>query len=87
MKNAVFWDIKAQFIPHRRYIISKLETSAGYCYVRVEVFTAANMKNSVFWDLSLAALVRTDVSEELSSFIIRGATFLRNIGSYKNHIA
>jgi hypothetical protein len=36
--------------------------------VRFEVFTAVTMKNGVFWDV---ALVRTDVSEELSASFIR----------------
>jgi hypothetical protein len=27
MKNVVFWDIKTQFVPHRRYINSPLESS------------------------------------------------------------
>jgi hypothetical protein len=29
------------------------------------------MKNGVFWDVTPVALVRTDVSEELSAFFIR----------------
>jgi hypothetical protein len=29
MKTALFWDIKPQFVPHRRHIISPLETPAG----------------------------------------------------------
>jgi hypothetical protein len=29
MKNVVFWDIKTQFVPHRRYITSPLQSSAG----------------------------------------------------------
>jgi hypothetical protein len=29
------------------------------------------MKNAIFWDITPRALVRTDVSEELSAFIIR----------------
>jgi hypothetical protein len=29
MKNAVFWDIKPQFTPHRRHIMSPLQSSAG----------------------------------------------------------
>jgi hypothetical protein len=28
VKNAVFWDI-TEFVPHRRYITSALQTSAG----------------------------------------------------------
>jgi hypothetical protein len=51
MKNAVFWDIKTQFVPHRRYITSSLHSPASLCYVRFEVFTAVSMKNAVFWDI------------------------------------
>jgi hypothetical protein len=47
MKN-VLWDIKTQFIPHRRHISSPLGIPAGQCYVRFEVFTAVTMKNAVF---------------------------------------
>jgi hypothetical protein len=39
--------------------------------VQFEVFTAMTMKNGVFWMLSRVALVRTDVSEELSASFIR----------------
>jgi hypothetical protein len=51
MKNAVFWDIKTQFVLHRRHITSPLQSPAGKCYVRFEVFTAVAMKNVVFWDI------------------------------------
>jgi hypothetical protein len=46
MKNAVFWDIKPQFVPYRRQITSPLQSP-----VRFEVFTAVTMKNVVFWDI------------------------------------
>jgi hypothetical protein len=29
MKNAVFWDIKPQFVPHRRHITSPLQIPAS----------------------------------------------------------
>jgi hypothetical protein len=29
MKNAAFWDVKPQFIPHRRYIMSPLQSPAS----------------------------------------------------------
>jgi hypothetical protein len=51
MKNVAFWDIKTQFIPHRRHITSPLQGPAGECYVRFEVLTAVTMKNGVFWDI------------------------------------
>jgi hypothetical protein len=37
--------------------------------VRFEVFTAVTRKNGIFWDVSRVALVRTDLSEELSGSI------------------
>jgi hypothetical protein len=49
---------------------SLLQRSTGYCYVRFEVFTAVTMKNDVFWDLRRVALIRTEVSKELSASII-----------------
>jgi hypothetical protein len=52
MKNAVFWDTKIQFVPHRRHITSPLQSPADYCYVRIEVFMAVTMKNVVFWDMT-----------------------------------
>jgi hypothetical protein len=51
MKNAVFWDIKTQFVPHGRRITSPLQSPASSCYVRFEDFTAVTMKNVVFWDI------------------------------------
>jgi hypothetical protein len=51
MKNVVFWDIKPQFVLHRRHVTSPLQSTASYCYVRFEVFTAVTMKNVVFWDI------------------------------------
>jgi hypothetical protein len=52
MKNAVSWDIKPQFVPHRRHITSSLQSPASYCYVRFEVFTAVTMKYAVFWNVT-----------------------------------
>jgi hypothetical protein len=93
MKNAVFWDIKTQFVPHRKHYFSAkvssqlmlckfwrfhgsdyeeyrllgytkpvltseethyspLQSQAGLCYVRFEVFTAVTRKNVVFWDVT-----------------------------------
>jgi hypothetical protein len=51
MKNAVFWYMKTQFIPHRKHITSSLQSPVCKCYVRFEVFTEATLKNSVFWDI------------------------------------
>jgi hypothetical protein len=52
MKNAAFWDIRTQFVPHRKHVTSPLQSPAGECYVRVEVFTTVTMKNAVFWDVT-----------------------------------
>jgi hypothetical protein len=50
------------------------------------------MKNAVIWMLGRVGLIRTNVSEERSAYIIRairivqlGITFLRNVGSYKSN--
>jgi hypothetical protein len=51
MKNAVSWDIKTQFVHHRKHITSPLQSSVSQCYVRFEVFTAVTMKNAVSWDI------------------------------------
>jgi hypothetical protein len=40
-------------------------------YEKFEVFTAVTMKNGFFWDVTPVALVRIEVSEELSVSIIR----------------
>jgi hypothetical protein len=82
MKNAVFWNIKPQFVPHRRHITSPLQSPAGLCYVRFEVFMAVSMKNAIFWDVSRVALVRTDASEERIPSIIR-LTRIGGLGTKK----
>jgi hypothetical protein len=50
MKHLCFWDIQILFVPHRKYITSPLQSSAGKCYVRFEVFMEVTMKNAVIWD-------------------------------------
>jgi hypothetical protein len=52
MKDAVFWDIKTQFVPHRE-LMSPLQSPAGERYVRFEAFSKVTMKNAVFWDVVL----------------------------------
>jgi hypothetical protein len=51
MKNAVFWDIRTQFIPHRKHITSPLQSLAGYYFVIFGVFPAVIMKNALLWDI------------------------------------
>jgi hypothetical protein len=55
---------KAQFISHRIYITSPLQSPASYCYVRFDVFTAVNMKNPSSDILRRVHVVRTDVLKE-----------------------
>jgi hypothetical protein len=52
MKNAVFWDIKTQFVPLRRHVTSPVESPAGQCYAKFDISTAVTMKNFVFWDIT-----------------------------------
>jgi hypothetical protein len=68
MKNFVFWDIKTQFVLHRRHITSPLQSPASSCYVRFDVFTAVTMKNVVFWDIKTQfVLHRRHISSPLQS--------------------
>jgi hypothetical protein len=60
MKNVVFWDIKTQFVLHRRHITSPPQSPAGSCYVMFEVFTAVTMKNVVFWDIKTSSYFTGD---------------------------
>jgi hypothetical protein len=53
------------------YTVINKGNFADNFYGRFEVFTAMTMKNAVFWDVTLCALVRTDVSEERTVSIIR----------------
>jgi hypothetical protein len=50
MKNAVFWDIKTQFVLHRKHYVSATEPSR-LKYVRFEALKAVIMKNAVFWNI------------------------------------
>jgi hypothetical protein len=49
MENAVFCNIKSQFVLHRKHVSAAEPAALGY--VRFEVFTAVTMKNVVFWDV------------------------------------
>jgi hypothetical protein len=40
-------------------------------HIRFEVLMAVTVQTAIFWDVSHVALVRTDVLEERSTFIIR----------------
>jgi hypothetical protein len=60
MNNAVFWDTRTQFIPHRKLITSPLQSPAGQCYEGFEVFTAVTMKNAVFLNIKLSSYLTGD---------------------------
>jgi hypothetical protein len=57
MKNAVFWDIKPQFVPHRRHSTSPQQNPGGQCYVRFEVFTAVAMKKREDYEEKWAVVI------------------------------
>jgi hypothetical protein len=52
MKNAVFYDIKTQFVPHKKHISSQPQSPPGLCHVIFEVFGAVTMKNAVYWNVT-----------------------------------
>jgi hypothetical protein len=52
MKNVIFWDIRTQFVLHRRHIMSPLQSPVSQCYVRSEVFRAETMKNGILWEVT-----------------------------------
>jgi hypothetical protein len=35
IKKAVFWDIKTEFVPHRKHITSLLQSSAGLMLCKI----------------------------------------------------
>jgi hypothetical protein len=49
MKNVVFWDIRTEFVPHKRHISATESSQLMLC--KIEVFTAVTMKNAVLWDI------------------------------------
>jgi hypothetical protein len=85
MKNAFFWDIKTQFVLHRRHIISPLHSPA-----RFEVFTAVTMKNAKFLRSVLRLPVTANAAPSTAGSCQPGDggyKFLRKVGSYKSHTA
>jgi hypothetical protein len=69
-------------------------------YVRFKVFTAVNMKSSVFWDVTplCSCNNRLGISSQRVSVVsvfssspilvtLMNEAFLRNVGSYKSHTA
>jgi hypothetical protein len=70
MKNAVFWDIKTQFVPYRRHNTSPLQSPADLCYVRIQVFSAVSAKKSAFWNVTPCHLWEQ--------------SFLRNVDTIQN---
>jgi hypothetical protein len=58
MKDTVFLAVKPQVVTHWKHMMSSLQSPTGYCYVRVEVFTAVTMKNVVFFYMKLHVVPR-----------------------------
>jgi hypothetical protein len=50
MQNAVFRDIKTQFVPHRKHYVSVTEPRR-LMLCKTSVFMAVPTKNAVFWDI------------------------------------
>jgi hypothetical protein len=74
MKNAVFWDIKTQFVLHRRHITSPLQSpeSSRLILCKIGGFHGSDYEDCrLLGGYARMALVRNDVSEELSASIIR----------------
>jgi hypothetical protein len=68
MKNGDYWDINAQVLYYRRHITSPLQSPAGYCYLRFEVFTAVTMKNGGYWGINAQVLYyRRHITSPLQS--------------------
>jgi hypothetical protein len=44
LKNSVLWDVKPQFVLHGTHITFPLQSKAGLCPVRFEIFTAVTTK-------------------------------------------
>jgi hypothetical protein len=66
MKNVVFWDIKTQFVLHRRHITSPLQSAAG-C-VKIWSFYGGGYKECrLLGCYAVWLLVRTEISEECSA--------------------
>jgi hypothetical protein len=72
MNHAVFWDIKTQFVPHRKHITSPLQSLTGHCYVRFEVFMAVTSKNAVFWDVASCGSCTNRSFGATYSFLLQG---------------
>jgi hypothetical protein len=72
MKNAVFWDIRTQFVPHRKHYVSA--TGPSPLMQRFEVFMAVSKKNAVMWDVTPCDICKHPVSGTLFSsfFLIPG---------------
>jgi hypothetical protein len=62
MKNAVFWDIKAQFVLQRKHYISAREPSR-LMLCKIRFFTAVIMKNAVFRDVTPCGSFRNRIRE------------------------
>jgi hypothetical protein len=78
MRNAVFWDIKtSSYLTGNTLPLCYITQSV--CYVRSEVSTAATLRMPSSGMLRREALVRTNVSEDRITSIIR-ATRIGELG-------
>jgi hypothetical protein len=69
MNNAVFWDVRTQFLPHTKHITAR--EPSRLMSLRFDVFTAVIWRTPSSGMWSRVAIVRADVSEENIASIIR----------------
>jgi hypothetical protein len=67
MKNVAFWDIKTQFVLHRRHITSPLQSQV--------VLTEVTRKNAIYWDVTPCGSCENRRFEGTISTIIRMTRF------------
>jgi hypothetical protein len=65
MKNAVFWDIKTQFVPNGKHLTSLLHNPAGKCCVRFEVLMAVTVNNAVFCDVKPCGCLYAELRQDI----------------------
>jgi hypothetical protein len=65
MKNVVLWDIKTQFVLHRKHIMSPLESNR-LMLCKISGCHGGGYEGCRLLGRSAVALVRTDVSEKRS---------------------
>jgi hypothetical protein len=79
MKNSVFWDIKTQFVPHRRHCISATQLSR-LILCKILGFHGGDYEQRRLLGCYTVTILRSNVSEERIASIIRVTKF-RELGT------